>query len=251
MMLAAFALSIIVFAGLDNSAAVRLNAGDALISVGLATTLYVIILKKTMNSNLAISLVLAYITSYCFLRSWLFYPTITAISRQMIPMYKSYFLRVPNIKIDENSIRTAVDFLLTYQSAIWGSMQILALFLGILLFNRTSMFKTYVSHIRLSFFFVYALIAAMALTLYPDTRIWGINLLGCLAVIYLIQGTAVLSFAWGGFFSRTRFLRTMLIMAVILNYPILILIAFIGILDVWFDFRKLSNMEEKHESNTN
>jgi uncharacterized protein YybS (DUF2232 family) len=105
--------------------------------------------------------------------------------------------------------------------------------------------------IRFPYAVVYGFIASLGLSLYPVTRLYGINLLVCMSMIYLIQGTSVLSFAWGDFFQRAKLLRAFLIMAIILNYPILVLIALTGVMDVWFDFRKLTLVEEKHESNIN
>jgi uncharacterized protein YybS (DUF2232 family) len=95
------------------------------------------------------------------------------------------------------------------------------------------------------------MILAIGMFLYPATRVIGTNLLICMSMLYLIQGTAVLSFVWGGFFAKARLLRTMLIMAIILNYPVMILIALIGVLDAWFNFRKLTFKEEIHESHIN
>jgi hypothetical protein len=240
-----FIITVVVLAVLDNSAAGWLNASDALVSVCMGTVMFVLIIKHRLDFNLAISLLLLYSVGYCFLRNWLFASHLQVISQQMAPMYESYLERFPNLKLNKEMISTLQSIILTYQPAIFGSMQIAGVFFGLLLFNNTSTLKHPIRFIRLPYVLVYLLIIALALFLYPVTRTWGINLLICTGMIYLIQGTAVLSFVWGDFFSKARLLRTLLTMAIILNYPVMILIAFLGVLDVWFDFRKLTIKEIK------
>jgi len=235
----------------ENSVAVWLNAFDALVSIGLGTALFVILIKTRQDVNKALVLILIFQIGYCFLRGWLFAPTLATISQQMTPMYESYLSRFPNLKINSEMIAYLQNFMLKYQSAIWGTLQITAVFLGLLLFNRISHLKLQIRSIKIPYHIIYLMIIALALTVMAKTRIWGINLLICMSVMYLIQGTAVLSHFWGDFFTKARLLRTLLIMSIIINYPVLVLIALVGTLDVWFDFRKLNKLEEKHESDIN
>lgn len=250
-MLLSFTLVIVAIAFFENTDAIWLNASDAIISVGLGTALFVLIFKQYLDINKALSILIIFNIAYFFIRSWIFAPTLSVISQQMTPMYENYIQRFPALKFNRESVAWIQNFMLLYQAAIWGSIQISAAFFGILLFNRTSILKQQVRMIRLPNYFVYIMIAALALFLYPISRTLGINLLVCMSVVYLIQGTAILSFAWGDFFAKAKLLRTFLIMAIIINYPVLILIALIGVLDVWFDFRKLTFKEEKHESDIN
>jgi hypothetical protein len=245
-------VAVILFAAVyEHDAAVWLNASDAIVGVGLGLVLFVFILRQKKDANIALALLLVYVIAYCFFRNWIFAPTLSSISQQMTPMYETYLKRIPSLNISKDAVNWVQQTMLNYQSAIWGSIQVAGVFLGILLFNKTSLTQHPVRFIKLPYEVVLLMIAALGLTLYPVTRLYGTNLLICMSMIYLIQGTAVLCFAWGGFFAKARLLRTFLIMAIILNYPVLILIALIGLLDVWFDFRKLTLMEEKHESDIN
>ncbi|TFH44552.1 MAG: hypothetical protein E4G94_03545 [ANME-2 cluster archaeon] len=243
-----FVIVIGLIAAFDNSLAVWLNASDAIVGIGLGSVLFIFILRQYRNVSLALTVILVFEIVYYLLRSWIFYPSHIALSQQMTPVYETYLKRFPNLKFDANAIAWIQNITLKYQTAIWGSFQILAVFLGILLFNKTSVLKQQVKFIRFPFLIVYLLITALALSLNPITRMWGINALICMSLLYLIQGTAVLSFIWGSYFAKAKMMRTLLIMAVIINYPVLILIALIGVIDVWFDFRKLNLLEEKHES---
>jgi hypothetical protein len=250
-MLLSFMVAVIVMASLDGSAAGWLNASDALVAVGLGTAMFVMLVKCRLDINLALYLLLMYLIGYCFFRNWIFAAHLSVISQQTAPLYESYMNRIPNLKLTPDIIASVQNIILTYQTAIWGSMHIAAAFFGFLLFNRTSTLKYPVRFIRLPYPLVYGMILAIGMFLYPATRVIGTNLLICMSMLYLIQGTAVLSFVWGGFFAKARLLRTMLIMAIILNYPVMILIALIGVLDVWFNFRKLTFKEEIHESHIN
>jgi len=246
-----FAVIIIVVA-YDGALAVSLNASDALVGIGLGAVLFVLIVKNRLDINKALALLVVYETAYCFFRSWLFAPTLLALSKEMTPVYEAYMHRIPALQKNKEMLQWIQNFMISYQSAIWGSIQLTGVFIGFLLFNRISVLKLQIRYVRFPDRLVYLMIIALALSIYSHTRLFGINLLICSSVIYLMQGVAVLSFAWGNYFTKTKLLRTLLIIAIILNYPILILISFIGVLDVWFDFRKLNSiMEEKNESDIN
>lgn len=242
---------IAIWNAVDSSTQVWINSWDAAVSVGLGIMIFAAIIKHTLDFDLAVSVLLLFIVGYSFIRSWVFSPELASVFQQLAPLYESYLQKMSNLKIDSTRIKWLQDFILTYQTAIWGATQITAVFLGYMLFSRAAILKHPVSLVRLNPVFRYLFIVALALSLYARTHIGGINLLICLAAVFLIQGVGVLSFFWGAFFARIKMLRTLFIITIIINYPALVLIAFIGILDAWFDFRKLNIMEEKHESDSN
>jgi len=246
-----FIAVVAVLAVLENSTQVWLNACEAIAGIGLGLVVFQYITKRWQNVNLAFSLLLLIIIGYGVLRSYIFAPSLEEISRQMTPMYDTYLKRISGLKVDNARIKWVQSFMLTYQTAIWGTMQITAAFLGYLIYNKISFLKHQVRLIRVPFACIYLMLAALALSLNPATSVLGVNLLVCVSMLYLIQGTGVLSFLWGNFFARSRMLRTLFIITIIINYPVLILIALLGLLDAWFDFRKLTKMEEKHESDSN
>ncbi len=249
--LLSFSITLAVIAYVENTDASWLNAVDAIIAVGLGTTLFIMILRQRLNINSAFTILVLFSIGYSFLRNWIFAPTLSVISQQMTPLYESYMQRFPALKFNKDSVAWIQNFMQVYQPAIWGSIQTSAVFLGFLLFNRTSLLKQQIRMIQFPYYLVFLMMIALALSLNHATRTWGINLLVCMSVAYLIQGTAVMSFVWGDFFAKAKLLRTFLIMTIIINYPVLILISLIGLLDVWFDFRKLTFKEEKHESDIN
>jgi uncharacterized protein YybS (DUF2232 family) len=71
-----------------------------------------------------------------------------------------------------------------------------------------------------------------------------------IAPLFLIQGISNLDFYWGDFFKRSKILLFLLVVSMVFNYFILILVALIGLTDIWFNFRKI-DMEEIDGSNFN
>jgi hypothetical protein len=249
--LISFFAVIAVWNAVDNSTQVWLNSWDAAVSVGLGVIIFSAIVKHSLDFDFALSALLMITITYSFVRSWLFADVLSSVFQQLAPVYESYLQKMSNLKIDSSRMLWLQQFIVTYQTAIWGVAQITAVFLGYLLFMRAAILKHPVSLVKVHSVFRYLFIVALALTLYDQTHIGGINLLACLAAVYLIQGVGVLSYFWGAFVARIKMLRTLFIITIIINYPALMLIAFIGILDAWFDFRKLNIMEEKHESDSN
>lgn len=250
LMLSVYAVCILGLAFVENETSIWLNASDAIIGVGIGMLLFMLLIRKRFDLNRAFFTLLGFEIIYGYARSLLFYDLLNAIALQMIPMYETYVKSYPQLHLNKEMLSNMQTIWLQYQAAIWTSTQILAAYFGLLLFNIGSPLKLAIRTIRLPFYLVYALLCALALLAIQPYRAIGINLIVPLSVVYLIQGTGILSHFWGNMFAKARMMRAFLIFAIILNYPILVLIAFIGVLDVWFDFRKLNIMEEKHEGNT-
>jgi uncharacterized protein YybS (DUF2232 family) len=100
------------------------------------------------------------------------------------------------------------------------------------------------------YFFIYLLILAMIIFILPNWKTTGINAMVILAPIFLIQGISILDFFWGEFFRRSKLLLFLLIISMVVNIPILILVGLIGLLDIWFDFRKIRIMEDINENHS-
>ncbi len=249
--LAVFILITVGIGYWENNLQVWLNVFDSLIAVGIGTLLFVFLFRPNSDMNKAFAFLLVFQVIYSLLRNWLFMSSIYTLTQQMMQTYQTYLKKVPNLNLNADMILGLQQFMLKYQIAIWGSMQVAAAFLGFLLFNRSSALKRPIRFIKLPYVVSYLMLAALVLCFYQPLRILGINCLICMAAVYLIQGTAVLSYYWGDFFTKAKLLGALLVLAVIFNYPMLLLIAFIGLLDVWFDFRKFNRKEEKNESNSN
>ena len=147
-----------------------------------------------------------------------------------------------------NATKTALT---KYYIGIWMVSIILGLYLGSLLLSRRQQNKWHHQRIGVPFYLIYLLIASLFLFTLPQLRIYGTNALMILAPLFIIQGVSILDFFWRSFFIKSRFLLFLLIFSMAFNIPILILVALIGVLDIWFDFRKIRVMEEIDESHSN
>ncbi len=237
-----FTAVILVLAIWQNNLPVWINACDAAIGVGLGTAVFVFILKRSLDFNLALAWLLGLEIAYHLLRALVFGSGLAEISTQTAPDIQRW------LQLSPQMTQRVMDLWLNYQPALFGAAQITGVYFGCLLFNLTSPFKHRLRQVRFPYPLVLMVIAALALSLYPLTHLGGINLLILLVMVYLIQGAGVLSYFWGDFFARARLLRALFILAVIVNLYLLLLIALTGVLDVWFDFRKFNKMEETNES---
>jgi len=244
-----YLITIMLMALYEKNVTVWMNAADAMLGVGLPVLLFSLVAYSNMYFNLALSLAVLFQIGYALVRSWLFAPTLALISSQMLQFYKQLSVGKSLLSISAAQMQWVIRIWNDYQAGIWVALTISAMFLGLLLFNRVSPIPFPVKMIRFPYPIVYLFIIALGLSLLHQHNLLGINLLIALSFMYLLQGTGVLSFFWSDFFKKAKLLRTLLVMAIILNYPLLVLIAFIGVLDVWFDFRKYNRLEETSESN--
>ncbi|MEA1973498.1 MAG: hypothetical protein U9N34_09435, partial [Candidatus Cloacimonadota bacterium] len=117
-----------------------------------------------------------------------------------------------------------IEYVFTeYLSSIWSFFMILAVFFGaIILSKRTEEISWDFSKIRWPFHSIYVLIIGLFLALYPVTFQFGLKFLIIMITLYLTQGISILSYYWKDYFIRSKFLLTILIIAILFN-PILIL----------------------------
>ena len=155
------------------------------------------------------------------------------------------------LSLTSESLNATKTVLTNYYIGIWMVSIILGLYLGSLLLSRRLQNKWNHQRIGVPFYLIYILIASLVLFTLPQLRIYGINSLMILAPLFIIQGVSILDFFWRNFFAKSRILLYLLIFSMAFNIPILILVALIGVLDIWFDFRKIRVMEEIDESHSN
>lgn len=148
-------------------------------------------------------------------------------------------------------LETTQTILTRYYVGVWMVSIIFGLYLGSLLLSRQIQAKFQHQRIEFPFFFVYLLIAALVMFILPQSKLFGLNMLIILVPFFIIQGISILDFFWRDFFKKSRILVFILIFAMAFNILIMILVALIGLLDIWFDFRKIRVMEEIDENHFN
>ena len=138
-----------------------------------------------------------------------------------------------------------------YFPAVWTSVIIVAIYLGALMVSKRDIRKWNHKIVQLPYFIVYLLLGILFFCIFPSTRIWGYNGLFMIAPVFLIQGISVLDFYWGNYFRKSKFLLFFLIISMILNYFLLLLVALMGVFDIWFNFRKIYILEESDGNHFN
>ena len=154
-------------------------------------------------------------------------------------------------EISQQLIVSSKYVFIHYTVAITTVSLILALYIGSLVLNKKIIIKWNYSKHSFSFEIVYLLIIAILGSLFSISHYIGINLLIILGSFFLIQGLAILNYYWGGFMRRSKVFTFFFIITLILNPYVLLLIALVGLMDMWFDIRKIREVEESNEDNPN
>lgn len=228
---------------------------DLLIGVGLTSALYLWSLHRTLNFINALTSVFFLNIIYAILRLIIFGKYHTEIIVEVIENYKEFITQ--SFQNNDEQLTLALEFTKIFQEiftkyyvGIWVFTIVFAIYIGSLILSKRGSLKWEHRKIQMPFYLIYILIAALAGFLLPSSHTSGINALIMIAPLFLIQGISILDFYWGDFFKKSKFLLFLLIFSMVFNYFILILVALIGLTDIWFNFRKI-DMEEIDGNNLN
>jgi len=228
---------------------------DAFVGVGITSAIFFYLLFQKFDYLHAILVTFFVNVAYSILRIIVFQKSLLNFLNDAISQY-SQILQT-SFPQDSDKLNFALEalnnakFIFTHFTAsIWMISTVSALYLGSLFISK-KLVKWNHREIRFPFYLVYLLIVALLMTLANQTKYWGINGLIMLFPLFLIQGISILHFFWGNFFRNSRFLVYLLIISMLLNYFLLLLVAFVGLADVWFNFRKINKMEDVNESHLN
>ncbi|MCK4653289.1 MAG: DUF2232 domain-containing protein [Candidatus Cloacimonetes bacterium] len=227
---------------------------DLMIGVGLSSIIYFGNLFRTLSYLRTILAVFFLNVIYAILRHILFGKMFLKNFTQVIEQYKEFFSST--FQDSSEQLELALELLESFKyvfskfyMGIWVVTIVFAIYFGSLILSKKMMSKWNHKEIRQPFFLIYILIGSLVLFLIPNTKIFGINMMVMLAPLFLIQGISILDFYWGNFFKKSKFLLFLLIFSMVLNYFILMLVVLMGLLDIWFNFRKIRITEEADESN--
>lgn len=228
---------------------------DLIIGVGLTASIFLWNLNRTLNFINALVSTFFINIIYAILRMVVFGKQYAAMIAEVIKTYKEIITE--SLQNNNEQLIMALDITDTFQelfvkyyTGIWVFSIVLAIYIGSILLSKKGILHWEHGKIRMPFYLIYILIAALIGILLPITQTFGINTLIMITPLFLIQGISIIDFRWGDFFRRSKFLLFLLIFSMVFNYFILILVALIGLTDIWFNFRKI-DMEEIDESNLN
>ncbi len=223
-----------------------INALDILFGVGIICFLFIRNFLATFNYLKSLLLSAVAIISYGIVRQILFYDTIVKMTTNYLIEYNKMLVTTfeNNPKQLElmQEVTSQVKLLFTdFYVGVWSIMMISALYIAALIISTRSIIKWQLKTIQMPFNLIYVLIIALVAFLIPNTQKYGINGFMIIAPFFLIEGISILQFHWGEYFKRSKFLLIILILAIAFNPYLLMLIILLGILDIWFNFRKIRN----------
>jgi hypothetical protein len=217
---------------------------------------YLIFYECFLRTNkIAISLAAVFLLGICFsiIRlSWYGFTvlanfqTVLIETRQFIADNATNFADYP--KLDE-SFDLMEKVVTHFGPTIWVAGTIFAVYFGCLLFAKKHHIKIYHQYIQFSYYSVYLLITGLFLTLLNGTKYIGLNMLFMLTPLYFIQGLSIMDFYWRKYMQKSKLLIYIMVVMIIFNAFFLLLIIMMGLMDTWFNFRKLKIQEEINESN--
>ncbi len=225
------------------------GALDIAFGVAVSALIFYEILIKKFDYLKAIIIAITFNLGYSIVRFFLFRKSQIAHFAELVNRLKEFFAEnvqqsTEQMMIAERTLDRMEMIFSDYYYSLWVMMMAFAIYIGALLVSKKIQITWDHKKVRLPFYFIYILILGLILLLIEDYRVLGGNIILVLVPIFLIQGSSILDFFWGKYFRKSKFLLFLLIFSVILNYYILLLIVLIGLIDIWFNIRKLNIMEE-------
>jgi len=226
-----------------NGQQIALSLFDAYFGVGLVAFIFFKILadKRDLSQSLLYSSGVAAI--YGILRQILFHQVLIEQMQQNSVMTtelsQELFSDNPEmLQLAMQSVESSVQIFTSYGVAIWFLVIISSLFAGIAWLTFKEKGIGVISAIKLPYGFVYPLIASMLLFLIPGLRVTGINVLLIVIPLFLIQGIAVNAYFLKHVMKGKNMIWVTVLLIIFLNYLYLIFLVFLGIADLWLQYRE-------------
>jgi len=233
-----------------------ISFSDILIGVALSSYLYFRILLKRYDYLYSILSIFIINLIYGVIRHLLFSKRILL----NISIVAEEYMKILQETIQDNSeklmfisdlLETMKTIMANYYPGIWVITIIAGIYIGSLIISAKMQSKWSHKIVRLPYELVYFLIIVLGLFLIDKTRIFGINGILMLIPLFIIQGMSILDFYWGEYIRKAKILIVLMVIAMVFNPYLIIIIAVLGLTDMWFNFRKIIVKEEINENNLN
>lgn len=247
---------LLVSSGLLITKWINVSSFISLLTIGLSFALILYILEMRQDTELAITMtalisVLSAGFKYLFTHQEFINGLDLSVKQSMNLLASKYPAGSKEYEMFSEIMVFTKEVYLSYNYSISVFLMIVAAWIGIILYNRQKREMYHWYYYQTYNFFVYVLIAGMALSLYEPLRVVGLNvLIGCSA-LFLIQGLTVFWYLFKDWFNQSKILIAVAVLSLLLNPYLLVFTALFGLLDMWYDFRKLNTQEETHEDNIN
>ncbi|HPN40993.1 MAG TPA: hypothetical protein PKX36_05670 [Candidatus Cloacimonadota bacterium] len=207
---------------------------DAIIGVGLVCLIFLLALKAHVPFGSAFTLSALAIIAYGLVR-------VVAWGEQLSTMHinalETAMGQMPQM-LDKTMLQTTVDIMGSFWPASWMLSQLLALYLGYVLFQRSLGVKFRWSDQRFPSAYNILLVAVLPVYFVPGARIMFVNGFIALCVIPFIQGLGLLIDRLGRIV-QNRLLRILVLVFLLINIISYALITLFGFADLWWNFRNI------------
>jgi hypothetical protein len=241
---AVFAGVVLLFGILFPKAISTYTAYDLIMGVGIGSYLIFVNIFKDFNYLRTLLQVTLYFIFFGVIRHLLFHKVIIENINLIFAQYDKMLQggiieNGEQLELIRQVSENLHEFFITCNPAIWIVMLTLGAYLGLLLLSRKLFIKWEHKKIQIPFAIIYLLLIILVFILFQNTRTIGLNGLLVIAPLFLIQGISLLHFYWGNYLKNHKFLLVLLILAFIFNPYLIFLLILIGLVDVWFNFRKI------------
>jgi len=134
------------------------------------------------------------------------------------------------------------SILLDYQMAIWGVTMVFAVYVAALFLAKRSEHKWQHHLFRFPHSLIYLFILALMLAVIPYTRMFGLNSVLIIIVVFLLQGLAIVEYWCKKHFKNSRFVMLAIIILMFVNIFFALLVSLLGLIDNWLDIRKINHI---------
>jgi hypothetical protein len=219
----------LLFFGSDALSQVHLT--DAVLGTGAIALIYLLALKAGARSNTAFTWATLGIIVYGLLRAYAWGSHLEPLHTEAL---NSAFEQMRQIQqnIDESVIQATLAAVNKLWPAQWMITQILALFVGFILFKSFSRIDEPLSSRAFPAFYNLFILAVLPLYFIPSLRLYFFNALPPLCMIPFIQGVAVANHKIASIF-RSKVVRVVIMILLLLNYITYILLTLIGFAYMW------------------
>jgi len=234
-------ISLVLFTR-DNSSV--LLSADAIIGVIVPTTIFVFVVRKTYTPDILYALLGAIIVIYGSSRLMLF-------SEQLYSIFEQAMISVQNILPAQYSgVKTenTMALMKLFYPAVWTLQLIIAMVIGIALFNRQIGLPLRFSDMRVNKWYglVIILIAPLYLSEAWHPQMW--NMLVAYCILPMLQGVSVMIAKLSRIISNPL-LNVLIVLILLANSISYIMFTLLGVADQWLDFRKTNTGGISNESN--
>lgn len=218
-----------------------LRLSDIVFGVVLSAFLYMNVLTYSHNYASAILYISMFHIFYSLVRNGIlgvsYFEDLEIILLERIDLLRES-LRHNNIDEIKNTFQQAFRIYKNYNPAIWSTTMVVGSFVGGLFLSKNNLLKFRISQLRFPEFLKYIVLFSLTAAILPQTKLLGINILLVLGIICSLQGLSVLAHWWTEFFAKSKIVLYLFVIMIFFNFFFIMFVSLIGLLDLWFDFRK-------------